>query len=528
MALWRGQNLDQMFALIKAEDNNALEIQVRGWTALGELYQEQRNHLIALKGRLVPPVWGGSGRDEYLTYVDTVAQQLLDAAANATRNARALHEIGSWIGATQTVMESLVKEFDRLYAGKVTDANTATHGGLEGISDAFQYGIGGQPDRAELLETLGFNDRGGAVMESAMNGIATAASRIESAAPYQGPRNANAPALPGAPAAPRVPGAPAAPGTPGTGPAPAAPAAPAAPSPPAPPAAPPPVVPPPVAPPPPVTPTRPVVPGGVRPPAPPASRVAPSMPDRGVARPGAGRPAVPFASAAEPAASSPAPSALAPGKPAPGQLAPPPFAGRPPGKTRPATPSGPASDEPAATAPGKPGRGRIAPPPSDSRRSTDDSVAFGKRGAPTGGEQFPPTPHLGNTYAQKPQPPGARSPATTHPGRVTRPGGTPAVLGNRPGRRTMPPSPKELGVRPALAPRTRVGKQVTDDRGVIQPAAPRQDPTPAAPARDQRHPDNPTTTEYEQQLFQVAGVGKPVIDAPPAPRRATPGPVIGF
>ena len=40
MALWRGQNLDQMFALIKAEDNNALEIQVRGWTALGELYQE--------------------------------------------------------------------------------------------------------------------------------------------------------------------------------------------------------------------------------------------------------------------------------------------------------------------------------------------------------------------------------------------------------------------------------------------------------------------------------------------------------
>ncbi|MGH3716915.1 MAG: hypothetical protein ACRDT4_26160, partial [Micromonosporaceae bacterium] len=249
MALWRDElNLQEMYDLMMGERYDSLEWQIRGWAALGELFLEQHNKLQGFKTSL-SQVWTSQGGTEYLTYVDRVIGELHRGWEVASGNALAIDRIRACISATQETLNELLVEFDNT---AMADAERQYNEDMDDIRhSSWTDRVRGEntdtptpPDRVALMESEGYNDAGGSVMDEAAAEIMEQRGRIENPSRYTGPLNSMLaenmgmvppapPSLPSAPAAPAPPAAPAVPVPPPAAPvAPVAPAPPAAPAPP--------------------------------------------------------------------------------------------------------------------------------------------------------------------------------------------------------------------------------------------------------------------------------------------------------
>jgi hypothetical protein len=462
MAKWRDKDLDQLFADIKKENDEMLEMQVRGWGALGELYLEQYNQLGDFHTKL-SEVWTSKGADAYMTHLDEVKESLWNSYEKAYGNAIALHRIGSEVGALQHTLESLVIEFEKdldsawtQYYKDKKDYEENSHDLIPG----FDGDNPDEPNRAKLLEEKGYNTRAGNVLGPTMQSIHDTWMRdFWYPDPYTGPLNSQMPSGlgPGGISPPGVPGGPGSISPPPVAPMVAPPPAPTPPNigtppnvrntPPAP-------TPPPIDGPqlsgPPTAPAVPTAPGAPTAPGIGEAPVAPVVgaPNAPGISPTTNRPAA----INRPGISAPSgtESPFAPGKPGAGRMAPPPSmmgpkgAAKPTKNGRPNQPGSLAEPENELGIPGKPGTGQTAPPPGTlGTKGAGRGLRPGKPGRPgvPGGSEAPGTPMGGKPgTGMPPQLAGKGGAKGGKPG-ATKPGTPPGGKGQ------FPPTPHLGGPR---------------------------------------------------------------------------------
>lgn len=590
MALWRGKNLYDMFNMMIKEDDNQLEMQVRGWAAMGEVYQEQWSNLLEIK-QAMEESWTSEGGQAYLTRLNEVTTSLQTAQTEASGNARALDSVRSWIAASQSTLEGLIIKFEqeeltaawdkywddlKTYEDKSTDL-------VPDFLDSRSKPTEVKPE--DVLESSGYNDKGKAVMDlvaTEINKIRT--QQLEYPSSYQGPTNSilaanitpptpnvgnpgspGSPEMPAAPSAPNIPAMPASPTVPAGPQQPQAPNVPAVPGVPGAPGMP-------------GAPAAPGMPGAPRAPGAPAVPGAPGMAG---AR---GRPGLSPLAASRPAGTpGGAPGVTpptAPGKPgAAGKMAPPMGGMGPKGNKKGVKPGGPGRPGTPMGSPGAPGKpgmsGKMAPPaggvpPRNSKKTPERKpgqpmhpassghpgkpAKGGKGGKPLagrsgaargggqpGGGQFQAPPHIGRPtgknktkdqsgYGKFGTPEG--SPLGGAP-RVTKPGGSRPVLNNRAASPTQTPGARDLGVPASQRPRAKTPGPRPDSRGVItsgKGSSGRPIPKVSREAHEQGlelRRKHPETADYLNHLFKVAGLRPAVIEPPAPPKAHTVGPVIG-